>query len=139
MSKRNVVKIFVASLVAIAGSLVLLFTAAGLAYANDVFVMDGSDVVGVRDTAFGRWMLMLAIVAAATLLGGVVAQFVAWIGALVNTAQLADKTWFVILLVTGLLSLGFIPMIVYLVAGPADPPPLPAPAPAPAPQPVARV
>jgi hypothetical protein len=47
---------------------------------------------------------------------------VAWVGAVVNTAGLQDKTWFTILLATGLLSFGFIAMIIYLIAGPGDPP-----------------
>ena len=51
-------------------------------------------------------------------IGAAVAQFVAWVGAVLNTAQLPDKTWFVVLLVTGLLSFGFIAMIVYVIAGP---------------------
>ena len=123
MPKRTVTRIFVAGLVAMAGSLVLLFTAGGLAYANNVFVMDGPDVVGVRGTPFGWWMLGLAAVAALTLIGALIAQFVAWVGAVMNTAQLPEKTWFVVLLVTGLLSFGFIPMIVYLIAGPDDPQP----------------
>jgi hypothetical protein len=41
--------------------------------------------------------------------------------ALINTAGLQDKTWFIILLVTGLLSFGFIAIIIYLVAGPTMP------------------
>jgi hypothetical protein len=47
-------------------------------------------------------------------------------GSVINTAQLKDKTWFIILLVTGLLSFGFIAMIIYLIAGPDDSPPHPA-------------
>ena len=42
----------------------------------------------------------------------------AWIGAVVNTSRLEDKTWFVVLLVLGLLSFGFIAMLVYILAGP---------------------
>lgn len=53
-----------------------------------------------------------------TILAGAVLQFVAWIGAMVNTAHAQDKTWFALLLVLGLLGLQFIAMIVYLVAGP---------------------
>ena len=55
-----------------------------------------------------------------------VTQFVAWVGAVINAAQLKDKTWFIILLVTGLLSFGFIAMIIYLIAGPDDSAPHPA-------------
>jgi hypothetical protein len=38
----------------------------------------------------------------------------------VNTAQLDDKTWFVVLLAAGLLSVGFIAMLIYIIAGPDD-------------------
>jgi len=43
---------------------------------------------------------------------------VAWIGALINTVAIDDKTWFVLLLVLGLLSFGLIAMIAYVIAGP---------------------
>jgi hypothetical protein len=56
---------------------------------------------------------------------------VAWIGALINTAQLPDKAWFVLLLVLGLLSFGFIAMVAYVIAGPDG-----APAPRQIPEPV---
>ena len=54
---------------------------------------------------------------------GAITQFVAWIGAVVNTYQLEDKLWFWVLLAGGLLGLlwGVIPfaaMVAYLVAGP---------------------
>ena len=63
--------------------------------------------------AFGLALLgLLGIVA------GGIGQFVAWIGAVVNTSRLDDKTWFVVLLVLGLLSFGFIAMLVYVLAGP---------------------
>jgi hypothetical protein len=47
----------------------------------------------------------------------------AWIGALVNTYRLQDKTWFVVLLAGGLLGLamgliGFAAMVAYVIAGP---------------------
>jgi hypothetical protein len=43
---------------------------------------------------------------------------VAWIGAVLNTAHLPDKTWFVVLLVVGLLGFVFIATIAYMIAGP---------------------
>jgi len=49
---------------------------------------------------------------------GPLAQFIAWIGAVLNTSRLDDKTWFIVLLVLGLFSFGFIAMLVYLFAGP---------------------
>ncbi|MES1212418.1 MAG: hypothetical protein ABUT11_02610 [Leifsonia sp.] len=46
------------------------------------------------------------------------APLVAWIGALIDTAPLENKAWFVILLVGGLLGFGLIAMLVYLLAEP---------------------
>jgi hypothetical protein len=112
--------VFGGSLIAMVAALVLLAVAGGLAYANDSFVMDGPDVVGVRSTPFGWVLIGFAVLAVLTLMGAAVAQFVAWVGAVVHTAQLADKTWFIVLLVLGLLSFGFIAMVIYLVAGPKD-------------------
>jgi hypothetical protein len=87
--------LFVGSLIAGAGALVLLFVAGGLAYANNSFIMSGPDVVGVKSTPFGWIMIGLAVVAILVLAGAAIAQFVAWVGAVINTAMLADKTWFV--------------------------------------------
>ena len=123
MSKRMIARVFGGSLVALAAALILLLAAGGIAYANGSFIMDGPDVIGVTSTPFTWSMIALAGLAVLTMFGALVAQFAAWIGALVNTAQLPDKTWFVILLVMGLLSFGFIAMLIYLFAGPKDPEP----------------
>ena len=44
------------------------------------------------------------------MIAAAVTQFVAWVGAVINTAGLQGKTGSIILLVTGLLSFGFIAM-----------------------------
>jgi len=118
MTKSTVTKIFIGSLFAIAGGVVLLGAALFLAYANGTFIMRGPDVVGIHASAFTWSMAAVAIVGMLAVIGGALAQFVAWIGAVLNTSRLEDKTWFIVLLVLGLLSFGFIAMIVYLVAGP---------------------
>lgn len=56
------------------------------------------------------------------LIGGLV-QLVAWIGGLVNSYALPEKTWFLVLLLGGLLSFAFAPigfaaMVAYVVAAP---------------------
>jgi hypothetical protein len=124
MHKTMIRKLFVGSLIALAGGLVLLAVAGGLAYANSSLVKDGSDVTAVHANPLGWVMIGLAGVAILVLLAAAITQFVAWVGAVINTAQLADKTWFIVLLLTGLLSFGFIAMIVYLIAGPEDPQPI---------------
>ncbi|MGZ5404098.1 MAG: hypothetical protein ACXWDL_05570 [Nocardioides sp.] len=122
MTKTRIKTIFWGSLLAGAAGLVMLVVTGGLAYANDSFEMDGPDVVGVRSTPFGWTMIVLAGTALLVMLAAAVGQFVAWVGAVLNTAQLEDKTWFVVLLITGLFSFGFVAMIAYLVAGPEDRP-----------------
>ena len=118
MTKSTVIKIFIGSLVAIAGGVVLLAAGLFLAYINGTFIMRGPDVVGIHPSAFTWSMAGLAVVGILAILGGALAQFVAWSGAVLNTSRLDDKTWFIVLLVLGLLSFGFIAMLVYLIAGP---------------------
>ena len=118
MTKSTVTKIFIGSLFAIVGGVVLLVAGLLLAYTSGAFIMRGPDVVGIHPSAFTWSMAGLAIVGILAVIGGALAQFVAWIGAVLNTSRLEDKTWFIVLLVLGLLSFGFIAMIVYLVAGP---------------------
>jgi uncharacterized membrane protein len=96
----------------------------GLAIANSSLVKNGPDVTGIHATAIGWVMIGLAVVAVLVMVAAAITQFVAWVGAVINTAQLQDKTWFIVLLLTGLLSFGFIAMIVYLIAGPEDPQPI---------------
>jgi hypothetical protein len=70
------------------------------------------------------WMTVaVTSVGGLIVLAGAVVQLAAWIGALVNTRRLRDQTWFMILLIGGLLGLvsgliGLGVMIAYLVAGP---------------------
>jgi hypothetical protein len=124
VSKRTVSRLFVGGLVAIAAALVLLVVATGLGYASGSIVMNGPDVVGIRSTPLTWCTIGLVALATVTIAGGLIAQFVAWVGALLNTARLKDQTWFIVLLVMGVLSFGFVAMVVYIVAGPKDPEPV---------------
>jgi hypothetical protein len=115
-----ITRVFGGSLAALAAALILLLVAGGTAYASGGLIMEGPDVVGVTSTPLTWSMVALAALAVLTMFAAAIAQFVAWIGALVNTVQLPDKTWFVVLLVMGLLSFGFIGMLIYIFAGPKD-------------------
>lgn len=118
MSKQTITKVFVGSLLAIGGGLVLSVLAGILAFASGNFVYNGPDVVGVQETAFGWAMITVAALGGLVMVAGAIGQFVAWIGAVLNTAMLEDKAWFVVLLILGLLSFGVIAMLAYVIAGP---------------------
>jgi hypothetical protein len=118
MSKGTVTKLFVGSVIAVVAGVVLAFATVWFAYANGAFVMSGPDVTGVHATPYAWGMVGLAIVAALAIVGGFIGGLVSWIGALLNTSQLEDKTRFIVLLVLGMLSFGLVAMIAYVIAGP---------------------
>jgi hypothetical protein len=118
VSKANVTRLFIGSLIAVTAGAILAIAAVWVAIANDVFVMSGADVVGVRGGA-GAWLLLgLGIVGALAIAGGLIGGLVSWIGALLNTWQVESKAWFVGLLLLGVFNFGFVAMIAYLIAGP---------------------
>ncbi len=118
MSKSLVIKWFFGSLIGLAGGIVLFVVAGAVGLANDVFIMNGPDVVGVRSGAVSWTLAGLVALALLVIMGAAVAHFVAWIGAVLNTASLPSKTWCVLLLVVGLLGLVFVATLAYVIAGP---------------------
>lgn len=118
MRKSTVTRLFVGSVIAMVAGLVLGFAAIILAFASDSLIMRGPDVVGIEPTAMAWSFVGLAVLAVIAVIGGAIGGFVSWIGALLNTAELQDKTWFVLLLVLGILSFGLVAMIAYVIAGP---------------------
>ena len=118
MSKATVTRLFIGSLIAIAAGAVLAIAGVWLAVANNVFVMVGSDIVGIQGGALAWTTLGLGAIGGVAIVGALIAGLVAWIGALLNTWQLESKTWFAVLLLTGICNFGFIAMVAYLVAGP---------------------
>jgi hypothetical protein len=118
MTKPTITRLFVGGLIAIVAGIVLAAFGVFWLFASGSFTVSGPDITGFTPTTF-TWSVIAVVVAAGlTIVGGAVAGLVAWIGALLNTVQLDDKTWFVILLVLGLLSFGFIAMVAYVIAGP---------------------
>ena len=133
MTKATVTRLFVGSLIAFGAGAIVAIMAIGIAMANDVFVMEGDDIVAIQGGTLGWALIWLIVVGALAAAGGVIAGFVAWIGAVLNTWQLDSKAWFVGLLLLGIFNFGFIAMIAYVIAGPdgrAKPAVRPAPAPA---------
>ena len=116
--------------VMVVGGLLALFSS--LALASHIGALTGNyqpDATFVPDSYF--WTLVsLIILGGIAVLGGIVVQFVTWIGAMINTNRLVDKTWFNVLLWCGIVGIVLGPlfglgalfwwglMIAYLVGGP---------------------
>jgi len=141
MKKSTTTRTWLTGLVLMIAALVVLGVGLGLMLSNGgtwtPALRGGHDFHPNINAFFWGTVAMVASGGFLFFVGGVL-QFIAWIGAMVNTARSHDKTWFVLLLVLGLLGLQFVIMIVYMVAGPdvAPAPPASVPMPPPlAPQP----
>jgi hypothetical protein len=118
MSKATITRLFVGGVVAVLAGLVLAIAGVWAAFVGGVFVMDGPDVTGINGGSAAWTTFALMILGGLAVMGGALAGLVSWIGALMNTAQLDDKVWFIVLLVLGLFSFGVLAMIGYVIAGP---------------------
>ena len=118
MSKATVKRLFIGSLLAAGAGTIVAIIAVWTAIANDVFVMNGADIVAVQGSLLAWVLLGFGIVGGLAVAGGLIGGLVSWIGALLNTSQLDSKTWFLALLLLGIFNFGFIAMIAYLMAGP---------------------
>ena len=127
MTKSTVTRTWIVGLAVLAAGLVVVGVSVGLMLAlggqfNPAPSGDGYDFVPTMDGFFWSTVGFIVLGSAAVLAGGLI-QLAAWVGALVNTNRLSDKTWFAVLLVGGLLGvifapIGFAAMVAYLVAGP---------------------
>ena len=118
MTKPAITRLFIGSIAAFVAAIVLGIFACTWAFANGVFQLDGPDVIGLNSSTTTWWMIGLLVVAGLVVLGSMIGGLVSWIGALLNTSRLDDKTWFILLLVLGLLSFGLVAMVLYVIAGP---------------------
>ena len=118
MTKPTIIRLFLGSLGAIVAGVLLVILSATAVLATGTWVVSGSEVTDFHLSPAAASTFWIAALGGLFVVAGAIGQFVAWIGAVVNTARLTDKTWFLVLLVTGLLSFGFIAMLVYVLAGP---------------------
>jgi hypothetical protein len=118
MSKQTVTRLFVGSLIAVVVGIVFAVVGVALAFASGALVVSGQDLTTVEPIRLTATAIVAITIGALGIIGGAIGQFVAWIGAVINTSRLEDKTWFILLLVLGLLSFGFVAMLVYVLAGP---------------------
>jgi hypothetical protein len=117
MSKTTVTRLFVAAVLAVVVGLVVALAAVIAALAGGAVTIGGPTVITVNGAAFAGALIWL-VIGMVAIAAGALAAIVSWIGALLNTARLEDKTWFVALLVLGLCSFGWIAMAAYVLAGP---------------------
>jgi hypothetical protein len=109
MSKRTIIRWWIWGLLAImpAGVLIPSSALALAAHLDDVTRGTGFHFVGDRYS----WTLAGLIgLGAAFAVVGMIAQFVAWIGAVLNTRQLADKRWFNAVLWGGIAGVATMPL-----------------------------
>ena len=118
MSKATVTKLFIGSAITVAAGAILAIASIWVAIANDVFVMNGPDVIGIQGSAHAWLLLGFGAVGAIAFTAGLIGGLVSWIGALLNTSQLESKAWFVALLLLGIFNFGIFAMIAYVVVGP---------------------
>lgn len=127
MTKSTVTKTWIAGLVVLAAGLVaaMVGVALMLAYGGTFTqATDPNQMKFVPDYSGFFWTTIWVIVLGGILaaVGGIV-QLAAWIGALVNSYLLPDKTWFAVVLIGGVLGLafgliGFGAMVAYVIAAP---------------------
>jgi hypothetical protein len=127
VTKATVTRTWIAGLIGFAAGLVLVGVSVGLMLAygghfTPAASGNGYDFVPSFDAFFATTVTFTVIAAVVAIAGGVI-QLVAWVGALINTNHLVDKTWFVVLLIGGLVGfmfapIGFAAMVAYVVAGP---------------------
>ncbi len=122
MRKSTITKTWLGGIVAIALGFVAAAVAIGLMLAyGGTFTSapngEGYDFVPTQDAYFWT-MVAIVVTGFVVAVAGAMVQFVAWIGALVNSYQLQDKLWFVLTLILGLIGFGLVVMIAYLIAAP---------------------
>ncbi|HSP09073.1 MAG TPA: hypothetical protein VLU92_05710 [Candidatus Dormibacteraeota bacterium] len=128
MTKPMITKTWIAGLVVLAAGLVVAVVGVALmlAYGGTFTQVGGTNgsytFVPTLDSFFWSTVVLIVVGAVLATIGGIV-QLAAWIGALVNSYRLPDKTWFTVLLLGGVFGLafgliGFAVMVAYVVAAP---------------------
>lgn len=117
MSKTTITRLFGAAIALVVVGLAIGIVAVVTALANGAVEIGGPGFVTINGGPFAGAVVALVV---ASLVGGAGAlvAIASWLGALWNTWQFEDKTWFAGLLVLGFASLGWIAMVAYVAKGP---------------------
>lgn len=127
MTKLHITRIWLVGVIVMVAGLIVGGIATGLLLANGGHYLpatsgSGYDFIPTINSYF--WTTVSFIVVGGVIaMAGAIAQLVAWVGALINTYQLENRTWFIVLLAGGLIGLSvglthFAVMIAYVIAGP---------------------
>ncbi len=122
LEKVSMSKSLITTLMKIAIAFVVAGGASGaavviVALANGAITFGGAQLVAIDPAPVVGAVVGVGV--ASTLVGiGTAIAVAAWVGALLNTARLDDKAWFTALLFLGLVSLGWVAMIAYVLRGP---------------------
>ena len=127
MTKSTITKSWIGGLAVFAAGIIVAGVGVFgmLAYGGTFTQVPGSSNYDFTPTINGFFWTTVGLIVAGGVVGliGSLVQLVAWIGALVNSYALPEKTWFLVLLLGGLLSFAFAPigfaaMVAYVVAAP---------------------
>lgn len=127
MTKSAITKTWIAGLIVFAAGIVaaMIGVILMMGYGGTLEQIPGTDQYDFTPTVNGFFWTAVTVITAGGLMaaiGGIV-QLAAWIAALVNSYLLPEKTWFVILLLGGVLGLafglvGFAAMVAFVIAAP---------------------
>jgi hypothetical protein len=117
MSKTTITRLFGAAIALVVVGLTIGIVAVVTAFADGAVEFGGARFVTINGGPLAGAVAALIV---ASLVGGAgaVVAIMSWLGALWNTWQFEDKTWFAGLLVLGFASLGWVAMAAYVAKGP---------------------
>ena len=127
MTKSSITRAWIGGLAAFAAGILVSIVGVFLmlGYAGTFTQIAGTSDYNFDPNLNGFFWVTIALIVAGGFIAvvGGVAQFVAWIGGLINSYALPEKTWFAVLLVGGVVSLAFAPvgfaaMMAYVIAAP---------------------
>ena len=127
MTKSMITKVWIGGLAAFAAGAVvaMLGVFLMLGYGGTFTQIAGTNNYDFVPNMSGFFWVTVGLIVTGGVIGlvGSIVQFAAWIGGLVNSYALPSKSWFLVLLMGGLLSFFFAPigfgaMIAYVIAAP---------------------
>lgn len=117
VSKSTITRVFVVAVALVVAGFVGSIAIGIWALVNGAVAFGGEQIVTVNASPLAGAIAGLIVASVLTAIGTAFAV-VAWVGALLNTARLEDKAWFIAILVLGLISLGWVALVAYVISGP---------------------